>query len=266
MSVIAYIRVSTEKQDKSGLGLEDQRQKIEQYCRLRDIHDVDYIVDGDDGDSNEAVKRRRNVSASKVRFEDRPMGRKIMERIRSGAVTDLIVLKLDRLFRDNEDGIVTERALRDAGVSLHIVDLGGNTINTGSAYGEFIYVMLVASGSLEAKLAAERTKAALGVKLRNGQRVGGHATFGYELAQGPPDADGKPTVIQIPNAIEQAAVSRMVELHEKRYTLRHIAKVLEREGFVSRVGKRIGPQTVSNVLKREAAKRIEETTQRREAV
>lgn len=252
MTAIAYIRVSTEKQDKSGLGLEDQQTKIEQYCRLRDIGDVEIIVDGDDGDDNEAIKRRRNVSASKVRFEDRPQGRRIMERIRAGEVSDLIVLNIARIFRNTEDGLAAKKEFDGAGVALHIIDLGGNTINTGSAYGRFIYTLLIASTSLEAELSQERTTAALAVKARNGGRVSRNATFGYRLVDGPPDDKGHPTKVQVEDAQEQKAIARIMELKERRYSLRQIARQLESEGFKSRLDKRISQEVIRKVIHRNA--------------
>ena len=52
---------------------------------------------------------------------------------------------------------------------------------------------------------------------------------------------------------EQRALSVIHELHAEGWSLRRIAAELERRGFLGRSGRRVSPQTISNVLKREAA-------------
>ena len=45
MRVVGYVRVSTEGQAKSGLGIEAQIEKIRSYCKLYDLDLVDIVVD-----------------------------------------------------------------------------------------------------------------------------------------------------------------------------------------------------------------------------
>jgi len=45
MKVIGYVRVSTEEQAQSGLGLESQRAKIEAYCELYGHELIEIITD-----------------------------------------------------------------------------------------------------------------------------------------------------------------------------------------------------------------------------
>ena len=57
------------------------------------------------------------------------------------------------------------------GVALHIIDLGGNAIDTTSAAGRFMLVVLAGAAEMERNLIRERTKSALAVKRANGQRI-----------------------------------------------------------------------------------------------
>ena len=74
------------------------------------------------------------------------------------------MLKLDRMFRNAGDCLATVEAWDRAGVALHVVDLGGNAIDTTSAAGRFMLVVLAGAAEMERNLIRERTKAALAVK------------------------------------------------------------------------------------------------------
>ncbi|MCZ6852160.1 MAG: recombinase family protein, partial [Planctomycetota bacterium] len=55
----------------------------------------------------------------------------------------------------------------------------------------------------------------------------------------------------VPDEAEQRGVALMVELRGQGLSLRRIAAELERQGIQSRGGRRLSPQVVSNVLKRQ---------------
>jgi DNA invertase Pin-like site-specific DNA recombinase len=73
-------------------------------------------------------------------------------------------------------------------IALHLVDFGGNSINTSSAVGKMFLTMLAGFAEFERNLIGERTKAALDVKKERGERVG-HIPFGKMLGK-----DGKTLV------------------------------------------------------------------------
>jgi DNA invertase Pin-like site-specific DNA recombinase len=79
---VAYYRVSTQKQGKSGLGIEAQRQAVESYLN---------------GGSWSLVKELTEVESGKK--SDRP---KLAEAIKACRVygAKLVIAKLDRLSRD----------------------------------------------------------------------------------------------------------------------------------------------------------------------
>ena len=83
-SAIAYLRVSTQRQDASGLGIEAQRAAVETFCRDRGYHVAEEFVEIESG--------RRNA---------RPGLRDALNR--ANALRALLVIaKLDRLARDVE--------------------------------------------------------------------------------------------------------------------------------------------------------------------
>ena len=82
------------------------------------------------------------------------------------------MLKLDRMFRNAGDCLTTIEQWERSGIALHVVDLGGNAIDTTSAAGRFMLVVLAGAAEMERNLTRERTRSAMAVKKANGQRVG----------------------------------------------------------------------------------------------
>jgi DNA invertase Pin-like site-specific DNA recombinase len=129
---VAYLRVSTAKQGRSGLGLEAQREAVRQFVAARagTIIAPEYV---------EVESGKRN---------DRPQLAKAIKRCRLTGAT-LVVAKLDRLSR-NAAFLMT---LRDSGVSFVAADLPeANTMTVG--------VMAVVAQH-EREAISARTKAAL---------------------------------------------------------------------------------------------------------
>ena len=81
-------------------------------------------------------------------------------------------MKLDRGFRNAGDCLATVERWERSGIALHVVDLGGNAIDTTSAAGRFMLVVLAGAAEMERNLTRERTRSALAGKRANGQRIG----------------------------------------------------------------------------------------------
>jgi len=161
---VAYIRVSTEEQSKEGVSLEAQEEKIKAYCNLRGLEIVEICIDA-------------GVSGSK-RLESREAGSKLMKLINEGKANAVVAFKLDRLFRDAEDALHTTKSWDEKGIALHLVDMGGQTIDTTTAMGRFFLNMMAGFAELERNLISERTATALNYKKSNKQ-VYAPIPFGY---------------------------------------------------------------------------------------
>lgn len=143
---IAYYRVSTEKQGKSGLGLEAQRQAV-----------LDYLNGGDWSllaEFTEIESGRRS---------DRPqLAQAIKEAKRQRAT--LIIAKLDRLARN----VAFVSNLMEAGCDFIAVD--NPNANRLTLH------ILAAVAEDEARRTSERTKAALAAAKARGKTLGGRRT------------------------------------------------------------------------------------------
>ena len=100
MNAIGYARCSTHEQADSGLGMIAQAERIRAYCSLKDLALVDIISDA-------------GVSGSKP-LARRHGGQQLLEAVGRKAATAIVMLKLDRMFRNAHDclGTVENARLR----------------------------------------------------------------------------------------------------------------------------------------------------------
>ena len=113
---LAYIRVSSQRQADEGVSLDAQKRRILDYANFKNIplDESDIIIE-------------KGVSGG-IPLWDRPRGRTLKRKLASGQYQHLISMKIDRLFRVTSDMLNTVDDLNDAGIDLHIVDMGGQAI------------------------------------------------------------------------------------------------------------------------------------------
>lgn len=156
---VAYARVSTARQGRSGLGLEAQEVAIRAFLRPEDRLLMPIYVEVESG-----------------KKAARPKLAEALERCRRTGAT-LLVAKLDRLSRN----VPFLRAILDGGVDVGFCDLPH--VPPG-AMGRFLLTQMAAVAELEAGLTSERTKAALAAAKARGVKLGGDR--GYR-PPAPPD-------------------------------------------------------------------------------
>ena len=145
---IAYFRVSTQKQGRSGLGLEAQRQAVATYLN---------------GGQWRIVAEFTEVESGKR--SDRPVLTQALAAARAHRVP-LVVAKVDRLTRS----LAFLSRLLEAGVDVRFCDLPQIEGPTG----RFMLQQMAAVAELEAGMISARTKAALAAAKARGVRLGGH--------------------------------------------------------------------------------------------
>ena len=229
MNAIGYVRCSTQEQSDSGLGLEAQRERIRAYATLKGLRLVDIIEDA-------------AVSGGKP-LASRDGGRRLLEALRQGRADSIIMLKLDRGFRNAGDCLTTVEQWERKGIALHVADLGGNAIDTTSAAGRFMLVVLAGAAEMERNLTRERTRAAMAVKRANGQRIGS-VPYGYDLADN--------GITLRPNTQEQAILKDIRAMRKSGKTLHAIADALTERGVPTKTGKsnRWSHSAIARILRR----------------
>lgn len=222
-----YLRVSTEEQAREGVSLDAQESRLRAYAEAQGLEVV-------------AVYRDEGVSGAKP-LNERPEGAAMLAALEVGAVRHVLAYKLDRLFRDAVDCLRTCRGWDDDGVAMHLVDLGGQAVNTGSAIGRFFLGMLAGVAELERNLIAERTSAALRHKVAKGERVGA-PPYGYA-------ATGEGTA-WVPVPEEQRVLALIRDLRgDGARPLASVADVLNSRGIPTKRGGRWHAASVRGALR-----------------
>ena len=203
MAVYGYLRVSTIRQADEGESLEVQRRTVQGYALMHGLSVDEVFVE-------------RGVSGSKP-IRERPEGGRLLGTAKSGDV--VITPKLDRMFRSALDALDVLASLKDRGVSLHMIDLGGDV--TGNGISKLVFTILSAVAEAERDRTRERiTEVKRDQKARN-RYLGGAIPFGYRL-----DAQGE----LVPHEEEQAAIHEARVLRSRGASLRTIAGALRDKG------------------------------------
>jgi DNA invertase Pin-like site-specific DNA recombinase len=160
-TMIGYLRVSTEEQANSGLGLDAQHETIQRYA---DAHGWDVVWYEDAG-----------VSAKSM---DRPALQEALDRLgttpRHRDVDGLVVAKLDRLSRSVHDfsGILKLASSRKW--SVVAIDLG---VDTSTPTGKLVANVMMSVAEWEREVIGERTSAAMQAAKRQGKHMGRYSTL-----------------------------------------------------------------------------------------
>jgi DNA invertase Pin-like site-specific DNA recombinase len=229
MKAIGYIRCSTHEQADSGLGLDAQAQRIRAYCGMKGLDLIEIVTDA-------------GVSGGKP-LAARNGGQRLLATLKQRKASAVVMMKLDRGFRNATDCLTTVEQWERKGVALHVIDLGGNAIDTTSAAGRFMLVVLAGAAEMERNLTRERTRSAMAVKRANGQRIG-TVPYGFDLAD-----DGATLV---PNESEQAVIADVKAMRARGMKLQQIAADLTAREVPTKTGKsaRWTHQAVARILKR----------------
>jgi DNA invertase Pin-like site-specific DNA recombinase len=87
--------------------------------------------------------------------------------------------KLDRAFRSAADALATLEELKDQGVGLHLIDLGGDVIGNGVS--KMVFTILAAVAEGERDRLRERIRDAKRHLASQGVFSGGSRPFGYDV-------------------------------------------------------------------------------------
>ena len=165
---IAYIRVSSQRQVDEGVSIAAQNRRVKEYANFKglSLDDVDVLIE-------------KGVSGG-IPIWDRPKGRLLKQRLMTGNYTHIITMKLDRMFRLVSDMLFTVDELADADLSLHIVDLNGEAIDTSSSMGRFFLTMMAAMAEMERGLISERTQEGMN-QLKASHKKFTHSIYGWDV-------------------------------------------------------------------------------------
>ena len=200
---IAYIRVSTDKQQDKGHSLLAQQEKIQAYASLYDLDIIDYVIE---------TGSAKNLNREGLQGA--------LAAIKAGKADALIVVKLDRLTRSVADlGYLVETYFNKAGL-LSVSE----QIDTRSASGRLVLNVLASVSQWEREAIGERTAVVKQSMKANGLYCGGLVPYGQMLVSG--------ELVTNPN--EQVIINRAKTLKAEGHSLRTIATMFSNEGLKTR--------------------------------
>jgi|SRR5579862_447816 len=217
---VSYLRVSTQRQGRSGLGLEAQREAVNGYLNGENRKLIQEFVEIESG---------KNI--------DRPALAKALALCRIHRAT-LLVAKLDRLARN----VAFISTLMESGAKFVAVDL--------PQANELTVHIMAAMAEYEAKAISARTKAALAAAKARGTRLGG---LRWNLSA--VSSKGREAALKVrKQASRRYAQDVLPVIKEKQWrgaaSLRQIAEALNADGTPAPRGGAWSAVQVQRILKR----------------
>jgi DNA invertase Pin-like site-specific DNA recombinase len=218
--IVAYYRVSTREQGKSGLGLEAQQAAVERFAQAEGFKIVAAFTEVETGKGADALDRRPQLKAA-------------MAAARRHGKSPVAVAKLDRLSRN----VHFISGLMEHSVPFVVTELGADV-------DPFMLHIYAALAQKERVLISERTKAGLAAAKARGTVLGNP-----RLAEARRPSLVAQKAAATAFAAEVAPVIREAQAAGAT-TLRALVAALTARGFRTPQGKRWSPQSVANVLHR----------------
>src|SRR3954466_4735241 len=157
-SAVAYYRVSTRQQQRSGLGIEAQRATVQRFAEAEGLTIIAEFVEAETGKGADVLDRRPQLAAALAAAKT--------------AKCSVVVSKLDRLSRDVAfvSGLMAQR------VPFIVAELGRDA-------DPFMLHLYAALAEKERRLISERTMAALAAKKAQGITWGGLNAKGIQTRE-----------------------------------------------------------------------------------
>jgi DNA invertase Pin-like site-specific DNA recombinase len=194
---VAYYRVSTKQQHRSGLGIEAQRAAVSRFADAERFQLIAEYLEAESGKGADALDRRPELAAALAAAR--------------AAKCPVIASKLDRLSRDVAfiSGLMAQR------VPFIVAELGPDA-------DPFMLHLYAALAEKERRLISERTKAALGAKRAQGVKLGN-----------PQNISGTTSLQGISEALNKQGIRTP---RGKRWHVSSVANLLARAQLVAQDG------------------------------
>lgn len=157
---LGYVRISTQKQSLN-TSLENQRNKINDYCKLHDLP-LDNIFEEIDSGGN----------------DDRIVFNKLKELIQNELINTIIIYKLDRLSRSMLGGLQFIQFCKDNNV--RVISISDNIDTTDGGKSELLLNILLSIATEEKRMIKERCSSGRDMKWKNKELPYGKISFGYK--------------------------------------------------------------------------------------
>jgi putative DNA-invertase from lambdoid prophage Rac len=144
----------------------------------------------------------------------------------------IIAAKLDRLFRSALDALKAVEDLKQRGVKLHLLDLGGDI--AGNGLSRLFLTIAAAFAEAERDRIRERVSQTKADQRARGRYLGGKMPFGFRRGESGELVADDP---------QQEAIAEMATMRREGKSLRAISAAMQAKGF------KISHEGIASVLK-----------------
>lgn len=220
--VVGYCRVSSDSQIDN-TSIDNQKEKIKDYCKLYNIELVKVFVD--EGESGSSTNKRSG-------YND------MIEFIKENNINGIIVYKADRIHRRLKNLLIMIEDILQP-INVAFISITEN-FDTSTSQGMLFLQMIGSFSEFERKVINERTKSGRIKKGKDKKFSGGKIPYGYKLI----DSD----TLELEK--EEATIVKDIFLSRKEgKSLNRIAQELNKKGIVTRKGKSWTKQSINYILK-----------------
>lgn len=224
---VIYIRVSTDKQARSGLSLDGQLKSCLEYAERNGYSVPDNNIFREEGESAKTANRTKLIEL--IRFCQK----------NKGSISTLIVWKVDRFARNAEDHLVVKATLKKLGVTLVSV----TEPIEDSVTGRLMETILAGFAQFDNEVRAGRSTGGMIARLEEGA-FPFQAPIGYKNIR---DLHGRPTL----GLDEKSSlVSKWLKEYLKGvHSQKEMYELAPKMGVTSRAGKKLSYQMICNMLR-----------------
>lgn len=229
MKVVAYLRVSTDRQAEEGFGLEIQKSAIQAWAKANKHKIVGWF-------SDEGISGSNGIDTRVALHEG-------FDVIRSGGARGFVVYRLDRLARDlilQEQLLADIRRYKAEAFSTSAAEAGYLGDDPDDPSRKLIRQVLGAVSEYERSMISLRLRSGRRRKADKGGFAYGSPPYGFNAADGE----------LVANSAQQEAIKRIAELHKAGSSLREIAATLEVEGLKPKRSDRWHPESLRRIVAR----------------
>jgi DNA invertase Pin-like site-specific DNA recombinase len=222
MTVHCYLRVSTNLQAASGVGIAYQKEQCELYCKRNGIDtDINYYVDNGVSGSLDIYKRPELTRAINALSND----------------DVLWAYDSSRLSRSAFVWLTIEKAVADAGSSI----LLSNGMNGDSIEMKMVRGIMSQLNEFNRLKSNERVRLGLKIKRERDGQIQGRAPYGYSITK------CRTKMIEVS---EEQNLLRIVDgMKERSIKLADIVAHLNENGYTNRRGSKWTYHTLYNILR-----------------
>ncbi len=200
-----YIRVSTEAQFEEGYSVDEQSERLRDYCKVYQYQNIEEFIDGGETGSN----------------LNRPQMQRLISLCGENKVARVVVYKLDRLSRSQKDTLYLIEDVFHANEpnSDRRVDFISinEQLDTSTPYGRAMIGILSAFAQLERENIRMRTGMGMQARIKSGLWAGGgKVPYGYDY--------DRESGLLVPNE-NAPKVRQMFDLYLQGYSCNKIAEI-----------------------------------------